>query len=137
MITLNPNNIYCCVMRLSINDSNVSVIYNLQLTQLTKYTDYIYILTSAETIGLMTNDNLTYTDNNFTKIINVRIESIISNCLCNYISNVSDKDRNSPSDSFRSSSNRAALSKGEQLRKDLIRFFTCCKICIQQIQQIK
>lgn len=51
------------------------------------------------------------------------------------ISTLSEKDRNSPSDSYRS--NRAALSKGEQLRKDLIRFFTCCKICIFQIQQVK
>ena len=51
--------------------------------------------------------------------------------------NVSERDRGSPSDSTRAASSRKILSKGEQLRKDLIRFFTCCKICIIHIQQVK
>lgn len=51
--------------------------------------------------------------------------------------NISERDRGSPSDSTRAASSRKILTKGDQLRKDLIRFLTCCKICIIHIHQVK
>jgi hypothetical protein len=48
-----------------------------------------------------------------------------------------DRDRGSPLDSAKLTGSKKALGKGDQLRKDLIRFFTCCKMCIVHIQQVR